>query len=221
MDAELNKQILKSGTSLVGIVCKDGIVMAGDRKTTAGGQIVMNKNKQKVVQINDYLVVSGTGVSSDIDMIKKLIQAELKLKELKSKKRPTIREAANLFAMISYKNIRQPSMIAFIAGMMVGGVNEDGTVELYTVEPAGSAEKVEDYDANFSSGMPYILGLLERQYKKDINVEEGIKLATEAIKSSSARDTASGSGIDVFAITNQGIKKVLSQEAKAEYRDIH
>ena len=109
MDAELKKNILTTGTSLVGIVCKDGVVMAGDRKTTAGGQIVMNKNKQKVCQLNDYLVISGTGTASDIELAKKLITAQLKLKELKDKQTPTIKEAANMIAMSSYKNIRQPS----------------------------------------------------------------------------------------------------------------
>ena len=169
MDEDFKKNMLKTGTSLVGIVCKDGIVMAGDRKTTAGGQIVMNKNTQKVVQLNDYLVISGTGTSSDIEMLKKLIFAELRLKELRDKKRPTVKEAANLIAMIAYKNIRQPSMIVFMAGIMLGGINEDKTIELYSIEPAGSVMKIEDFDANFSSGMPYILGLLERQYKKDLS----------------------------------------------------
>ena len=58
MDAELKKSILKTGTTIIGIVCKDGVVMASDRQTTAG-DIVMNKNKQKTVQINNYLVISG------------------------------------------------------------------------------------------------------------------------------------------------------------------
>ena len=219
MDEDLKKNILKTGTSLVGIVCKDGIVMAGDRKTTAGGQITMNKNTQKVVAINDYLVVSGTGSSSDIEMLKKLISAELRLKSLKDKKQPTIKDAANLIAMISYKNIRQPSMIPFIAGIMAGGVDENGVAELFSIEPAGSVMKVEDFDANFSSGMPYILGLLERQWKKDMTIEEGIALAIESIKSSSERDTASGFGIDVFTITKQGIKQVSRQKAESVYTE--
>jgi proteasome beta subunit len=219
MDAELQKNILKTGTSLVGIICKDGIVMAGDRRVTAGGQIVLHKNSQKVIKINDYLVMSGTGVASDIDILQKLINAELRLKELKSKKRPTIKEAANLVAMMNYKNIRQPSMIMFMAGMMVGGVNQDGTSELYTVEPAGSAIKVEEFDANFSSGMPYILGLLERQYKKGMTMEQGVKLAIEALKSSTERDPASGNGIDVFTITKEGIKQVINQEIIPEFRN--
>jgi len=219
MDAELKKNILTTGTSLVGIVCKDGVVMAGDRKTTAGGQIVMNKNKQKVCQLNDYLVISGTGTASDIELAKKLITAQLKLKELRDKKKPTVKEAANMIAMTSYKNIRQPSMIPFMAGLMVGGLNEKGEAELYSVEPAGSVMQVDDFDANFSSGMPYILGLLERQYKPGLTIEEGIELAIEAIKSSSQRDTASGHGVDVFTITKEGIKHISKQRVESVYTE--
>ncbi|MFZ5955405.1 MAG: hypothetical protein ACOYT4_03190 [Nanoarchaeota archaeon] len=219
MNEDLSKNILKTGTSLVGIKCKDGIIMAGDRKATAGGQIVMNKNAKKVVQINDYIVTSGTGMSSDIDMLQKIIKAELKLKQLREKRRPTVKEVANLVAMITYKNIRQPQMIMFMAGMMVGGVNEDGTAELYSIEPAGSVMQVEDFDANFSSGMPYILGLLERLYKKDMSVEEGVKIAIEAIKASSERDTGSGYGIDVFTITKKGIEQISKQRAEYIYKE--
>lgn len=219
MNEEVNKNILKTGTSLVGIVCKDGVVMAGDRKATAGGQIVMQKKAKKVIQINDYLVTSGTGVSSDIDMLQKMIKAELKLKELRDKQRPSIKEAANLIAMIAYRNIRQPSMIPFVAGTMVGGLNENGEAELYSIEPAGSVVKVEDYDANFSSGMPYILGLLERQWKPNMTIEQGVELAIESIKSSSQRDTASGHGVDVFTITKDGIKQVAKQTVESVYKE--
>ncbi|MCK4649884.1 hypothetical protein KAT36_01500 [Candidatus Pacearchaeota archaeon] len=219
MDENLKKNILSTGTSLVGIVCKDGIVMAGDRKTTAGGQIVMSKNTQKVCPINDYLVISGTGTSSDIEVAKKLIRAQLKLKELRDKKRATVKEAANLIAASNYRNSRQPAMIPFIAGLMVGGFNENGTAELYSVEPAGSTMKIEDFDANFSSGMPYILGLLEKMYKKGLTIEEGINLAIDAIKSSSERDTASGQGIDVFTITSDGIRHVAKQKVETVYKE--
>jgi proteasome beta subunit len=215
---DLGKNILSTGTSLVGIVCKDGVVMAGDRKATAGN-IVMDKKSQKVIKLNDYIVVSWTGSVSDAQLLKKLISAELRLKELKDKHRPTIREAANLLAMMAYKNIRQPTMIPFIAGTMLGGVNKDGSTELYSIEPAGSVLKVEEYDANFSSGMPYILGMLENRYKENLTIEEGVKLAIEAIKASSSRDTASGHGIDVFTITKEGIKHVTKQKTNYVYED--
>ena len=182
MDNELKNSILKTGTTILGIVCKDGVVMASDRRATAGN-LIMSKNTQKTVKVNDYLAVSGTGVASDIEMQKKVLAAELRLKELKAKKRPTIKEAANLIGMITYRNIRQPTMIPSIVGTLVAGFNEDGTTELYSIEPSGTAIQVEDYDANFGSGMPYVLGLLERQYKKNIDIKEGVDLVIEALKS--------------------------------------
>lgn len=218
MDSELKNSILKTGTTILGIVCKDGVVMASDRRSTAGGMI-MSKNIQKAVQINDYLVMSGTGGAADIEMQKKVIAAQLKLKELHAKSRPTVREAANLVGMVTYQNIRQPSMIPSIVGTIVAGFNEDGSIELYTVEPAGTAMQVEDFDANFGSGMPFVLGLLERQYKKGMSVKEGVELAIEAIKSSTQRDTASGNGIDVFTITKDGINHVVEQEISPNYEN--
>ena len=211
MDEDFKKNIMKSGTSLVGIVCKDGVVMAGDRRSTAGG-IIMSKRSPKVIKINDYLVMSGTGVASDIDMNQRVFAAELKLKELKTKSRPTVKEAASLVGMMIYRNIRTPSMIPSLVGLLVGGVNKDGTAELYTIEPAGGVYPVEDFDANFSSGMPYILGLLERKYKKDMSIKEGIELAKECIQVAIERDNASGNGVDVFSITSQGVKHEIAQD---------
>ena len=218
MDAELKNSILKTGTTILGIVCKDGVVMAADRQVTAGN-LVMLKNKKKANKINDYLVISWTGGLADAQRLTKIIVAELKLKELRSKSRPTIKQAANLISTITYAQIREPSMIPKIVGTLIAGFNENGSTELYTIEPAGSVEKVEDYDANFGSGMPYVLGLLERQYKKDLTIKECVELAKESLKSSTQRDTSSGYGIDIFTITKEGIKKVVSQEIKPEYKD--
>jgi proteasome beta subunit len=216
-EQNISENILKSNTSLVGIVCKDGVVIGADRRGTVG-TIIFGKNEKKIVKVNEYIAVAGTGVASDIELNQRVLAAELKLKELKTKIRPTVKEAANLFGMMAYRNIRTPSMIMNVVGMLVGGVNEDDKCELYTIEPAGGVYEVRDYDANFSSGMPYILGLLERTYKKDITVKEGVELAKECIKASTQRDVGSGNGIDVFSITKDGIKHIVSEEIVAEYK---
>lgn len=218
MDAELKNSVLKSGTTLVGIVCKDGVVMAADKQSTAGN-IVMDKDSDKIVPINDFLLFAGTGLVADIQRSIKIAAAELRLKELRSKSKPTVRNGASLIASMIYNSIRQPSMMQFMVGSLIGGVNEDGSTELYTIDPAGGIKKVKDFDANYGSGMPYVLGLLERQYKPGMSVKDGVDLAVEAIKSSTQRDTGSGHGIDVFTITKDGIKKVVSQEILPEYKD--
>jgi proteasome beta subunit len=216
MNTDIDKNVMKSGTSIVGIVCKDGVVIGADRRSTAGN-IVMSKNSKKAIPINDYLVVAGAGVASDIDLAQRVFSAELKIKELKTKSRPTVKEAASLFGMMSYRNIRTPTMIPNIVGLLLAGYDENGKASLYTIEPAGGVYEVEDYDANFSSGMPYILGFLERQWKTDLTVKEGVELAVEALKSSTQRDTASGNGIDIFTVTKDGIKKVISQKISSVF----
>lgn len=219
MDQELKNSILKTGTTILGIVCKDGIVMASDRQATLGSSIVGSKKFQKTHKINDYLAVSYAGGASDAQRLVKLIAAELKLKELRSKTRPTVKQAANLVSAISYSNIRQMSMIPNIVGSLMGGVNEDGSAELYTISPDGTISIVEDYDASIGSGLMFVLGLLERQYRENMSVKEGVDLAVEAIKSSTQRDVGSGHGIDVFTITKDGIKKVVDQQILPEYRE--
>jgi len=211
MDEELKKNILKTGTSIIGIVCKDGAIVAADRQVTAG-HIVMQKNMKKASTINRYIVGAICGNAADAQMLFRIAGAELKLKELRAKQRPTVKESASLISMMSYRNIRTPTMIPNIVGSLVAGFNEDGSVELYSIEPAGGIYKVEDYDANFGSGMPFMLGLLERSYKKDMTTKQGAELAVEALKSSTQRDSGSGYGIDVFVITKEGIKKQVEQE---------
>jgi len=219
MDQELKDSILKTGTTILGIVCKDGVVMAADRQATGGHSIVLDKRAEKVLQINDYLVISGCGVSSDIHRVPKLLVAELKLKELRSKCRPSVKHAASLLANINYSGIRQPSMIPQQAGFLLAGFNEDETTALFNVMPDGAIMEIKDYDASVGSGMPYVLGLLERQYKKNPTIQEGIELAKEALKSSTQRDIGSGYGIDIFTITKDGIKKVVEQTIKPSYED--
>lgn len=218
MDEELKKSILKTGTTILGIVCKDGVVMASDRQVTLGHSIAYDKRFQKLNQVNEYILIGFAGQVSGAQRITKVLPAELKLKELRSKSRPTVKQAASLLSTMTYSGIRQPSMIPDIVEIFVGGVNENNTTGLYEVSADGALIEIDEY-ASTGSGMPYVLGLLERQYKKNMTIKEGVELAKEALKSSTQRDVYSGYGIDVFTITKDGIKKVVSQEILPDYKD--
>ncbi|VVB79293.1 Proteasome subunit beta [uncultured archaeon] len=206
MDAGL-KTSLKTGTTILGIVCKDGVVMAGDRRASIG-TLIFSKDNEKVRTLNDYLVFAGCGSATETQKVSQILTAELKLKELRSKSRPTVRAAASLLSNI------QVSESAFI----LAGLDENGEASLYEIT-GGYLGKVEDYTASLGSGMPFVLGLFERQYKKGMTVKEGVELAKEALKSSTQRDMGSGNGIDIVTLTKEGIKQVVTQEIIPEYKD--
>ncbi|MGA2130200.1 MAG: hypothetical protein ABSG05_01110 [Candidatus Pacearchaeota archaeon] len=215
-NTEIKNSILKTGTTILGIVCKDGIVMAADRQVTQGN--VKGNKFNKIVKINDYSLMSYAGQAADAQRLAKILAAELKLDELRSRSRPEIRKAASLLSSLTYSSIRQPSMVPSIVASFFGGVNEDGSFGLYTIGPDGTIMDVEKFDAD-GSGMTFVIGFLERQYKHGISIKEGVELAIESLKSSTQRDLYSGLGIEVFTITKDGIKKVVDQDIIPEYKD--
>ena len=211
---ELKNKVTKTGTTLVGIVCKDGVVVAADRQATAG-MMVAEKNTRKIAQINDYLIAAGAGLVSDIQLLVRLTRAELKLKEIKSKTRSTINEGANLFATLVYQNIRKFSPIPGIVGFIIAGFDDDGA-KLYLIDPAGAINKVDDYTSE-GSGSVFVYGVMEAGYKKDMTLAEGIKLARESVKASTQRDVNSGYGLDIYTVTEKGIQLVVDETIESKF----
>jgi len=211
---KMEKQ-LKTGTTTVGLVCKDGIVLAADRRATAG-YFLADKKVEKVLKITDDIAVTIAGTVSDIQLLVKLIKAELKLKELKTGKVNTVKEATNLLSGIVYNNIRKFSLIPGISHFIVGGRDAKG-FHIYDLSPDGAISEIDDFVSS-GSGSPMVYGLLEAQYKEGMAVKDGIALAVKGINSALQRDVASGNGVIVYTITDKGVKKVVEKllETKLE-----
>jgi proteasome beta subunit len=221
MEDDIKRHIVKTGTTTVGVICKDGIVLAGDRKVTLGSGdtvvYVATKQEDKVVPVTENIIVSTAANFSDLQRVVKIIRSELKMKELRSKRKPTVKESANLFASVVYQSIRQMSTIVSITHFLLAGYDDDGFY-LYEIGADGTLSEVDKYQST-GSGMVQADPILDAEYKKDMTLEEGIKLVKKCINASRQRDIGSGKGIDVFVVKSGEIKKVLSQEVVSEYVD--
>ncbi len=191
------------------MVCKDGIVLAADKRATAGSMIV-DKRAEKVHVLSDDFAVTIAGTVSDAQLIIKLIKAELKLKEVRTNKRASAKEAANLLGGILYTNIRRMSWLPGIAHFLLGGKDSRG-IHLYDLFPDGSVTKIRDFVSS-GSGSVFAYGVLETQYKADMSAADGVKLAVIAINTALQRDSCSGNGIDVVVVTDKDIKRVMQKE---------
>ncbi|MBI2655764.1 proteasome subunit beta [Candidatus Woesearchaeota archaeon] len=203
-----NKE-LKTGTTTIGIVCKDGLVLAADKRATSG-YLIAWKKFDKIIPITSTIAVTVAGTVSDVQLLVKYLKAELKLKDLRTGRDTTVKEASSLLANFVYNNIRKFSLIPGISHFIVGGVDSSG-FHLYDLSPDGSIVEVDDYISS-GSGSVMVFGVLETLYKKGLSVEEGVKLAAKGINAAVQRDIASGNGIDIVTITKDGVKKVFSKE---------
>src|SRR5574342_1013267 len=100
------QETLKTGTTTVGIVCNDGLVIAADRRVTAGPFIV-NKKFSKVDLIADNLILTMAGSVSDVQLLIKVVKAQLKLKKIRTNIEPSVKEAAHYLGGMVYSNIRK------------------------------------------------------------------------------------------------------------------
>lgn len=200
---------LLHGTTTVGVVYNGGVVLAADKRTSKGYEIA-NKRTEKVKIISDHMAITVAGLVSDTQLFTKLIKAQLALLNIRKNKEPTVKEGANLLANMAYQNIRRPSMVPGIVGFLLGGVDSYGS-HLYEIGVDGSISKSEDY-LTTGSGSKISVGVLEALYKKDMSEQEAIELTIKALNAAIQRDLATGNGIDVMLITEDGAKKIMTKE---------
>jgi proteasome beta subunit len=204
----MTKEYLKTGTTTVGIKCKEGLVLAADKR--AGGGIIVDKRAQKIYQITKNVALTMAGTASDAQLITKLIGAELRLMEIRKEKTVTIKEAANLLSGIVYQNIRRPSMIPGISHFILGGKDNTG-FHIFDIYPDGSLSECKDFISS-GSGSVMAYGVLETLYEPEISLQEGTELAVKCLNAAIQRDMNSGDGYDIITITEEGVKKVVSKE---------
>jgi proteasome beta subunit len=202
----------KKGTTTVGIVCKDGLVMAADRRATAGF-LIANKKTTKVLPVSEHMAITTAGLVSDIQLFTKIIKAQIMLLKIRKGKEPSVKEAASLLANLAYTNIRRPSMIPGIVGFLFGGYDKSG-YSLYEISFDGSIMPVDDY-ASDGSGSTVALGVMETLYKPGLLLEDGKELAVKALTAAMSRDAATGNGIDVIVITPKGAEYAIEKEVKS------
>ncbi len=201
----------KHGTTTIGLVCKDGIVLASEKRATAG-YFVADKKSEKIFKITDTLLITTAGTVSDAQLLTKLIRAELKLKEVRTDRDTTAKEAANLLASLIYGNIRKYSLIPGITQFLLAGTDKEG-FHLYDLFVDGSVMECDEYVSS-GSGSTVVYGVLEAMYRKEMSVKEGIDLCVKCINVAIQRDIASGNGILVYTITKDGIKKVIDKDTE-------
>lgn len=206
---------MKTGTTTVAIVAKDCIILAADKRATAG-TFIAGKKVNKILPVADKMALTTAGSVSDIQLLVKLIKAELSLRKIKNGRPNRVKEAANLVSGMVYNNIRKLTMIPGIVHFLFAGYDEHGA-HLYDIYPDGSISEIDDFVASGSGGT-FAFGVFDAQYKKDMTQEQAVDLAMKAVNSALQRDSASGDGLDVVLVNKHGIKKLLTKDLSVKIK---
>ena len=194
------------GTTTVGIVCKDGVVLAADKRASLGN-MVLSGNVTKVFQIDDHLALAGAGSVGDILSLVRLLRAEARLYRAKVGNEMSVRALATLTSNILHGSRFMP----YFGWFLIAGYDEKPG--LYSIDMAGGV--TEDRFTAAGSGMEFAFAVLEDGYGEDMKLEEGIKLALKAIKIATRRDVFTGDGITLVTVTKDGYRELSKEEIEA------
>jgi proteasome beta subunit len=200
---EMKNQIKKTGTTTIGLVCKDGVILASDRRATMGYYIA-NKKTPKIHMISDRIGMTIAGGVGDAQTLVRWMQSEIKLYELKHSRKMTVEAASTLLANILSNYKYYP----FYVQLLVGGVDEKPHV--YSVDMLGGVTE-EDITAT-GSGSPIAMGVLEEMFIRDGSVKDNAPIAAKAVGAAIKRDAGSGEGVDVLIITPHGIETFTEKD---------
>ncbi len=190
----------KKGTTTVGLVCDGGVVLATEKRATMGN-FIAHKDTQKLFPVGNNLGMTIAGLVADGQMLARYMSAEIELYELKRGKDMTVKAAATLLSNI----LAGRRMLPYFVGLLLGGVDSRGG-HVYSLDMAGGA--IPDDYASIGSGSMFVYGVLEDHFKKGMKLEDGIDLAVLCLMVSSSRDSASGDGIRVATITEDGFQEI-------------
>jgi proteasome beta subunit len=187
------------GATTVGLVCKDGVVLASEKRVSYG-RLVASKHGRKVFKLTDNIGLAFAGLMSDMQALVREATAYANLFRLEKNRPITTRAMSKLISNMLFGRRMMPLLMETV----VGGVDDSGP-SLFSMDLVGSL--IPDDFIAVGSGAPIALGVLEADYNKEINCEEGVEMIQKAIKAAVARDATSGDGIDVLIIKIDGIEE--------------
>ncbi|MEM3704247.1 MAG: proteasome subunit beta, partial [Candidatus Bathyarchaeia archaeon] len=156
------------GATTVGIVCKDAVILASEKRVSYG-YLVVSRGGKKVFKITEHVGAACAGLVSDMQILVREVEAYANLYSMDVGRPISVRSAAKLMSNLLFANRLAP----LITQTIVGGIDDEGA-SLYVLDVLGSV--IPDKFAAVGSGAEIAMGVLEESYREGLSIEEGKEL---------------------------------------------
>jgi proteasome beta subunit len=204
--SEIPKELILKGTTTVGIICREGVILASDTRVTMGFFVAHHKGK-KIYKIDDHIAMTISGNVADAQRIVEILRVNAQLYRLNTARPMPVSSAARLVANLLFSSRYAP----LIAQVLIGGMDDTGP-HVFSIDPFGSI--TEEKCVATGSGSPIAYGVLEDKYKQDAAIKDMLPIVVRAVDSAMKRDAASGDSFDVSIIDKKGYRELNEKEKR-------
>lgn len=177
LQVEYAKRTVRLGNTAIGIVCKDGVLLVTDKRLV--DKLVVPDSIEKIFKIDDHLMATAAGILSDARVL--VERAQLKAQQHRVEFDSPIDNLAVVKDMCNLKQLTTQSggYRPFGVALLVAGIDESG-ISLFETDPTGLFYQ---YKATvIGEGEADVEEMLHKEYKDDMTMEEGLKLAIKLLK---------------------------------------
>jgi proteasome beta subunit len=210
---------LPHGTTIVAAVCHHGVVLAGDRRATAGSMIA-KRDVEKVFRSDEFSAVAyaGTG-STGIEFIR-LFQVELEHYEKMEGRPLSLEGKANRLAWMIRGNLAAAMQGLIVVPLFVGYDEDAGQGRIFSYDVAGGPYEEQRF-FSIGSGSVFARGALKKLYADDMPVDDAVLACVQALYDAADDDSATG-GPDmtrrifpvIATVTADGFRKLSEAESE-------
>lgn len=186
---------ISTGTTIMALKYKDGIIIAADSRTSSG-TFIPSRITDKLTQITPNIFCCRSGSAADTQRIVRIVQKEIKTMSTLDNKIPSVEKTAKLIKSIIYENNEH-----LTASIIVAGYDEHP--HIFKISICGSFEEKDILIGGSGSG--FIYGFCDMYYKPDMSLEEALNFARSAVSLAIKRDNASGGVIRMAAINKDKV----------------
>lgn len=194
------------GTTTVGLVCKDGVILVTDTRAVMG-YLVASKRARKVYSITDNIGATVAGGVADTKKLVDILRSEARYYMMREGTPMSVHAAARLTANI----LHAYRLFPYLAVLLVAGFDAGGP-KMYFLEFDGLL--TEEKMIATGSGSPIAYGVLESEFKEGMSAQEATPIAIKALKAAMKRDISTGNELMVAVITEAGYRELSPEDIK-------
>jgi proteasome alpha subunit len=178
LQVEYAKKTVKQGSTAIGMVCKDGVLLVADKRLVDG--LVVPEEIEKTFQVDDHIIATASGILSDARVL--IERSQLRAQQHKVTYDSPVDVLTIVKDICDLKQIctQSAGLRPFGVSLLVAGIDEDGSPRLYQTDPTGIFFP---YRATaIGEGDTEVEEILQKKYKKELTIEEGIRVAVAALE---------------------------------------
>lgn len=206
LQVEYAKKTVKQGSTAIGLVCNDAVVLVAQKRLP--GKLIISSSVEKIYQIDEHLMATFAGITSDARVLVERSQVKAQQNKISYDTPVDVISIVKEISDLKQYTTQSGGLRPFGVSLILAGIDVDGP-KVYITDPTGIYFRYNAVaiGADEAKATEY----LEKEFKENLSVDNGIKLAINAIKSCSEEDLESDK-LEVAVIEKDNTYNKLSSE---------